>query len=74
LPQGETNQLKVEANDGAFQLYINNQPLLADPLPDDTFPTGSVGFYTATARAVDNALTKVQFDQVSLRPLTSKVE
>jgi serine/threonine protein kinase len=69
-PLGETNQLRVEAELGTFNLFVNDHLLTQITDPDVPATGGVVGFYVASTRSSAEALARVQFDNLALAPLS----
>jgi serine/threonine-protein kinase len=71
-PQGSTpdasDQLRVDAADANFAFFINGQPVTQ--LTDPDYRTGEVGFFVET---VDETLTHVHFDSLTIRDLIAPV-
>jgi hypothetical protein len=70
-PAGETNRLMVEARGPYIRPFVNDQPLLADgEIVDETFAEGGIGFYVASSRTAPDPLARVQFDNLTVTPLS----
>lgn len=69
-PPGETNRLQIEVDHDTFTLFVNDQMLYQLTDPDVPVGGGLVGMYVASSRSDSGALAQVQFDNLSLEPLT----
>ncbi len=69
FPLGEVNYLQLEVNEATINLLINDKHLLK--LADDNAPLtrGGIGFYAASSRTANPALTHIEFDNITLLPL-----
>ena len=69
-PAGETNQITIEVLENTLNLFVNDVQLTQLTDTDATFTQGGIGFYTASSRTAENALAHIEFDNISLQPIT----
>ena len=69
-PAGETNLITIEVLEDTLNLFVNDVQLTQLTDIDATFTQGGIGFYTASSRTAENALARIEFDNVNLQPIT----